>query len=80
MLGNWLEKRASAWPVKGNTDTPAPASAHPPALSSLDQALAVQFLCRKDSVMPLSPDEAVQIARYLVPRQYQSGELQIGRI
>lgn len=73
MLGNWLEKRASTVPVQGNA--PASVSAHPPALNSLDQALAVQFLCRKDSVMPLSPDEAVQIARYLVPRQYQSGEV-----
>ena len=73
MLGNWLEKRASTVPVKGNAS--ASVSAHPPALNSLDQALAVQFLCRKDSVMSLSPDEAVQIARYLVPRQYQPGEV-----
>lgn len=75
MLAKWLEKRVSTSAYKGNIDAPASASAHPPALNSLDQALAVQFLCRKDSVMSLSPDEAAQIARYLVPRQYQSGEV-----
>lgn len=75
MLAKWLENRASTLPVKSHINAPAPASAHPPALNSLDQVLAVQFLCRKDSVMPLSPQEAVQVARYLVPRQYQSGEV-----
>ena len=75
MLGKWLEKYAATLSVKGNVNTPASASVHPPALNSLDQALAVQFLCRNDSVMSLSPEEAVQVARYLVPRQYQSGEV-----
>ena len=75
MLGKWLEKCAATLPVKGNVNAPASASAHPHALNNLDQALAVQFLCRNDSVMSLSPEEAVQVARYLVPRQYQSGEV-----
>ena len=75
MLGKWLEKRAATLPVKGNVNAPASASAHPHALNNLDPARAVQFLCRTDSVMPLSPEEAVQVARYLVPRQYQSGEV-----
>jgi CRP/FNR family transcriptional regulator, cyclic AMP receptor protein len=75
MLGKWLEKRASSSPVNGNADLFAPASAHPPALNDIDQALAVQFLCRQDSVMQLSPQEARQIARYLLPRQYQAGEM-----
>ncbi len=75
MLGKWLEKRAATSPVSGNASAPASASAHPPALNSFDQALAVQFLCRDDSVMTLSPEEAVHVARYLVPRQYQPGEV-----
>ena len=75
MLGKWLEKRASTSPVKGNVYATATACVHPPALSSFEHALAVQFLCRTDSVMPLSPEEAVQVARYLVPRQYQYGEV-----
>ena len=77
MLGKWLEKCAATLPVKGkgNVNAPASASVHPPALNSLDQALAVQFLCRNDSVMSLSPEEAVQVARYLLPRQYTAGEV-----
>jgi CRP/FNR family transcriptional regulator, cyclic AMP receptor protein len=75
MLGKWLEKRSVTSPVKGNVDAPASASAHPPALNELDQGLAVQFLCRKDSVMPLSLHEAVQVARYLVPRQFKPGDV-----
>ena len=74
MLSKWLGNRALASPVKGNVDVAASTSAHPPALNSLDQALAVQFLCRKDSVMPLSPQEAIQVARYFLPRQYQPGD------
>jgi CRP/FNR family transcriptional regulator, cyclic AMP receptor protein len=75
MLGKWLEKRASSLPDKGHVDAPASPTGHPPALNEFDQALAVQFLCRKDSVMPLSPQEAGQVARYLLPRQYQPGEV-----
>ena len=83
MLGKWLEKCAATLPVKGkgkgnvnvNVNAPASASVHPPALNSLDQALAVQFLCRNDSVMSLSPEEAVQVTRYLLPRQYTAGEV-----
>lgn len=74
MLGKWLEKRATL-SVKGNIVAPASASVHPPALSSFEHALAVRFLCRNDSVMPLSPEEAVQVARYLLPRQYRPGEV-----
>ena len=74
MLGKWLERRATL-PVKGSIDAPASASVHPPSLSSFEHSLAVQFLCRTDSVMPLSPQEAIQVARYLLPRQYQPGEV-----
>ena len=81
MLGKWLEKCVATSPAGSDVKAPSSASAsasasvHPPALNSLDQALAVQFLCRNDSVMPLSPQEAVQVARYLLPRQYKSGEV-----
>lgn len=75
MLGKWLEKRVLSSPVKGNVDASASSTAHPPALNEFDLTLAVQFLCRKDSVMPLSPQEAGQVARYLLPRQYQPGEV-----
>lgn len=77
MLGKWLEKCVATSPAGSNVKAPASASAsaQPPALNSLDQALALQFLCRNDSVMPLSPQEAVQVARYLLPRQYKPGEV-----
>jgi CRP/FNR family transcriptional regulator, cyclic AMP receptor protein len=75
MLGKWFEKRPSSSPVKGNADVPASPTGHPATLNEFDHALAVQFLCRKDSVMPLSPQEAAQIARYLLPRQYKTGEV-----
>lgn len=75
MLGKWFEKRATTSRGEDDVDVHASASAHPPALSDFDQALAVQFLCRKDSVMPLSPLEAGHVARYLLPRQYKPGEV-----
>jgi CRP/FNR family transcriptional regulator, cyclic AMP receptor protein len=75
MLGKWFEKWAGTLSDKDKVDAPASASAHPPALNEWDQALAVQFLCRNDSVMPLSPHEAVQVARFLLPRQYKPGEV-----
>ena len=77
MLGKWLEKCVVTSPAGSNVKAPVSesASAHPPALNSLDQTLAVQFLCRNDSVMPLSPQEAAQVARYLLPRQYKPGEV-----
>ena len=75
MLGKWLEKRALASPVKGKTEATASPNGQPPALNEFDQALAIQFLRREDSVMPLSPQEAGQVARYLLPRQYKPGEV-----
>jgi CRP/FNR family transcriptional regulator, cyclic AMP receptor protein len=75
MLGKWFEKRASPPPVKDSVDVPASPGGQTAALNEFDHALALQFLCRKDSVMPLSPQEAAQVARYLVPRQYQPGEV-----
>jgi CRP/FNR family transcriptional regulator, cyclic AMP receptor protein len=75
MLGKWLEKRTTTSCAKGNDDVSASPTGHPAALNEFDQALAVQFLSRKDSVMPLSPQEASQVARYLLPRQYQPGEV-----
>jgi CRP/FNR family transcriptional regulator, cyclic AMP receptor protein len=75
MLNKWFEKRAPSSSAKGGVDIPASPAGHHAPLNASDQALAVQFLCRKDSVMPLSVHEAVQVARYLVPRQYQPGDV-----
>jgi CRP/FNR family transcriptional regulator, cyclic AMP receptor protein len=75
MLGKLLGKRTANSPVKQPVTKPASASGNAPVLNEFDQALAVQFLSRRDSVMPLSPLEASQVARYLLSRQYQPGEV-----
>jgi CRP/FNR family transcriptional regulator, cyclic AMP receptor protein len=75
MLGNWFKKRALSSPAKRTGDGSAAPGGHPAHLNESDLALAVQFLGRKDSVMPLSPQEAAQVARYLLPRQYKPGEV-----
>jgi CRP/FNR family transcriptional regulator, cyclic AMP receptor protein len=77
MLGKWFEKWAGPFSGKGKgkVDAAAPGSAQAPALNDVDQALAVQFLCREDAVMPLSPHEAGQVARYMLPQQCKPGEV-----
>jgi CRP/FNR family transcriptional regulator, cyclic AMP receptor protein len=75
MLGNWFKKRTSSSAGQRSASGSAAAGGHPAHLSAADEALAVQFLGRKDSVMPLSPQEAAQVARYLIPRQFLPGEV-----
>jgi CRP/FNR family transcriptional regulator, cyclic AMP receptor protein len=77
MLGQWFKKRKLSSSAKDRADAPAASAGHPASLNQADQALAVQFLCRKDSVMPLSPKEAAQVARYMLPRQFKPGEVLI---
>ena len=74
MLGKWLTKSSGPAPAAGMDDDAA-SPFHPPKLNETDQALAVQFLCRKDSVMPLSAADAEVIVRYLMPRQFRAGEV-----
>jgi CRP-like cAMP-binding protein len=76
MFGKWLTRGSGTATSAGLHDAGA-ASGQPARLNETDRALAVLFLCRKDSVMPLSAADADVVARYLLPRQFRPGEVML---
>jgi CRP-like cAMP-binding protein len=74
MFGKWLTRGSGTATAAGLHDAGA-ASGQPARLNETDRALAVLFLCRRDSVMPLSAADAEVVARYLLPRQFRPGEV-----
>ena len=74
MFGKWLTRRSGATTAAGLDDGGA-ASSQPTRLNHTDRSLAMLFLCRKDSVMPLSAADAEVVVPYLLPRQFRPGEM-----
>lgn len=76
MLGKWFKKTLASSPASAKSDADAQASL--PAARSLgdtDRKLVIGFLCRSDSVMPLTRQDAGVIADFLLPKRFSAGEL-----
>ena len=82
MFGNWFGKRSASASGKGPAvdnpgsflDSPLREAPQPRVLSGLDRELAIGFMSRLDSMLPLSEQDAETATGYLTSRRYKPGD------
>ena len=84
MFGNWFKSagvspsaKSSGQVIKKSVDTLPALPLQARHLDDTDSALAVGFLCQDDSVMPMTPQDAVIVALYLLPKRFRAGEVML---